>query len=365
MSEKHPPLKRPAISVRETARLEEDRLANLLMEKLIVSPEEAELGKPKPEDEAGPMPFLQRLSRRGLITTGQAQRLRQSLNTLLAQGVPGYELIERIGQGSTAQVFKARQAGPDRLVALKVMTQRGGHDADKFLALARAWARLRHPRLVQVLDAGCSPFPFCALEYLPFPSLDRDPRILPPAGPLNERNLTRIGLHASEALAYLHKKKIIHRDIKPANLFRLDDGSLLVGDLGLAIWSDVDPHRAREQRLALGTPYYMPPEQISNEPPLDGRADLYALGATLFHLATGRVPYPGENPDVVHRQHQEAPVPRLAALRPDLSAPFCDIVATLMSKEPKNRPMDAQTVVDLLSRHEARLLVMPASAKAR
>ena len=143
MSEKHPPLKRPAISARETARLEEDRLANLLMEKLIVSPEEAELGKPKPEDEAGPMPFLQRLSRRGLITTGQAQRLRQSLNTLLAQGVPGYELIERIGQGSTAQVFKARQAGPDRLVALKVMTQRGGHDADKFLALARAWARLR------------------------------------------------------------------------------------------------------------------------------------------------------------------------------------------------------------------------------
>lgn len=340
--------------------LEEQRLAGILVRQLLVDSDEVELAAPRPGDPLGPGHLVQRLRLRGLITNHQAQRLLSLLDEILGQGIPGYELIERVGQGSTAQVFKARQLGADRLVALKVMPNRPGRseaEAEKFLALAKGWARLRHPRIMQVLDAGASPFPYCALEYVSVPSMDRDPRVVRRDKALTERELARIGLQIAEGLAYLHKSKVIHRDIKPANLFMLEDRSLLIGDLGLAQWGGVDPHRARAQGLALGSPYYMPPEQIANDPPLDGRADLYALGVTLFQLATGKVPYPGGNPDQVHQQHLEAPVPRVTDSRPDLSRAFGEMVSNLMAKDVGHRPVSAAAVVEMLARLEARAIL--------
>ena len=348
--------------------LEEQRLAEILVRQLLVDSDEVELAAPRPGDELGPRHLVQRLRQRGLITNHQAQRLLSRLDDLLGQGIPGYELIERIGQGSTAQVFKARQLGADRLVALKVMPNRPGRpvaEAEKFLTLAKGWGRLRHPRIVQVLDAGSSPFPYCALEYVPVPSMDRDPRVARRDKPLTERELARIGLQVAEGLAYLHKNGVIHRDIKPANLFMLEDKSLLIGDLGLAQWGGVDPHRAREQGLALGSPYYMPPEQIANDPPLDGRADLYALGVTLFQLATGKVPYPGGNPDQVHQQHLEAPVPKVTASRPDLSTAFGETFSNLMAKDVGHRPVGAEAVVEMFARLEARAILGPVGKPVR
>ena len=343
-----------------TAALEEQRLADFLVRHLLIDKDEAHLTSPKEGDPPGPAHLLQRLRLRGLITTNQAQRLLASLDDVLGQGIPGYELLERIGQGSTSLVFKARQTGADRMVALKIMPNRAARHAsesDMFLALAKSWAKLRHPRLLQVLDAGSIPFPYCALEYLPVPSMDRDPRVVKRSKPMSEAELARIAIQTAEALAYLHKKGIIHRDIKPANLFMLEDGSILVGDLGLAIWGKTDPHRASEQRLALGTPYYMPPEQITNDPPLDGRADLYALGITLYQFAAGKVPYPGDNPDQVHSQHLEAPVPQIATVRPELSQAFSQAVAKLMAKEVANRPANAEAVIAAFTRIEAKLIV--------
>lgn len=337
--------------------LEEQRLGEWLVRNLLVDKAELELATARPGDPMGADALLQRLRLRGLITNHQARRLGESLDSLLGQGIPGYELIDRIGQGSTAQVFKARHLGTDRLVALKVMPGRAGgpsSEVQKFLALARAWARVRHPRIVQVLDAGERPFPFCALEYLPVPSMERDPRVIKRSTPFSERDLARVGLQVSEALCCLHGKGVVHRDIKPANLFLLEDGSILVGDLGLALWNKVDPHQARERGLALGSPYYMPPEQIANDAPLDGRADLYALGITLFQLATGKVPYSGDNPDQVYQHHFETPVPRLNQGRPDLSAAFCETVSNLMAKDARHRPASAEVVVELFGRIEAR-----------
>ncbi len=346
--------------------LEEQRLGEWLLRNLLVDKDELELASPRPGDPLGAASLVQRLRLRGLITTHQASRLADSLDRLLGQGIPGYELIERIGQGSTAQVFKARHLGTDRLVALKIMPNRAGGPAaevQKFLSLSRAWARLRHPRIVQVLDAGESPFPFCALEYLPVPSMERDPRVVKRAAPLTERELARAGMQVAEALGCLHGKGVVHRDIKPANLFMLEDGAILVGDLGLALWNGVDPHQARERGLALGSPYYMPPEQISNDAPLDGRADLYALGITLFQLATGKVPYSGDNPDQVYQHHLESQVPRLSQKRPDLSPALCETVSNLMAKDPRHRPASAEVVVELLGKIEARAR-LDGSAKA-
>lgn len=348
--------------------LEEQRLGEWLVRNLLVDKDELELAAARPGDPLGAPALVQRLRLRGLITNHQAKRLTESLDVLLGQGIPGYELIERIGQGSTAQVFKARHLGTDRLVALKVMPSRAGGPAgeiQKFLALSRAWARIRHPRIVQVLDAGESPFPYCALEYLPVPSMERDPRVVKRSTPFNEREIARVGMQVSEALGSLHAKGVVHRDIKPANLFMLEDGAILVGDLGLALWNGVDPHQARERGLALGSPYYMPPEQIANDVPLDGRSDLYALGITLFQLATGKVPYAGDNPDQVYQHHFESPVPRLSASRPDLSPALCETISNLMAKDPRHRPASAEVAVELFGRIEARARLDGAAKAAR
>ena len=137
-----------------TAALEEQRLADFLVRHLIIDKDEAHLASPKEGDPPGPAHLLQRLRLRGLITTNQAQRLLASLDDVLGQGIPGYELLERIGQGSTSLVFKARQTGADRMVALKIMPNRAARHAsesDMFLALAKSWAKLRHPRLLNTI----------------------------------------------------------------------------------------------------------------------------------------------------------------------------------------------------------------------
>lgn len=218
--------------------------------------------------------------------------------------LPGYEVLQRIAASDMASVWLARQVSLDRMVAIKVLHPHLGHDAEarlRFQAEARSAARINHPGLVQVYDAGeHKGLVYFVMEYVPGCSVSD---LLKSGKPLSERNALLITQGVASALSYVwEEERLIHCDIKPDNILIADDGSVKVADLGLA--------RSMGRAVSLdsieGTPHYCSPEQARGDPDLDCRADIYSLGATLYHMLTGRIPF-GDGPalDALRRQQED------------------------------------------------------------
>ena len=212
----------------------------------------------------------------------------------LYPAVPGYEILGELGRGGMGVVYKARQIKANRVVALKMILA-GGHASATELARFRteieAVARLQHPSIVQVFEVGEQDgLPFFSLEFCDGGSLDRklkgDPMLPVEAAKLVE-TLAR-AMHAA------HRQKVIHRDLKPANILLAADGIPKITDFGLAKKLD-DVGQTREGAV-MGTPSYMAPEQARGQTSALGpAADIYALGALLYDLLTGRPPFKGAN----------------------------------------------------------------------
>ncbi len=212
----------------------------------------------------------------------------------------------------------------------------------RFAREARITAGLQHPRIVPCLDGGLAAdgARYLVLAWVQDGDLAAE---LARGGPLRPAAALAVADQLADALDHAHARGVIHRDLKSANVFVHEDGSILLGDFGLARPTSAGATRLTMAGVAVGTPNAMAPEQIDGRDAIDGRADLYALGCLLFTCLAGRAPYLGRSAEVMHA-HRTASPPDLAALVPDLPAGLSALIARLMAKRPEDRPDSAAAV---------------------
>ncbi len=246
----------------------------------------------------------------------------------------GYHVEARLGAGAMGTVYRAKQLSLDRPVALKLLSPSLTQDhkfVQGFLKEARNVARLNNPKVVQIYDAGQEDGRFYfSMEYLPGGTLES---LLRGGQRVEVERALEIALDAAEALAWAEEQGIVHRDVKPANLLIADDGSVKLSDLGIAF--DVSGATAEQQRR-VGSPKYMAPEQAAGER-VDHRADVYGLGATLFHLIAGRPPFKGRTHAEVLKQKLAHDAPRLSSVVRNVSPEVDDLVAKMLARSPSAR----------------------------
>jgi serine/threonine protein kinase len=274
------------------------------------------------------------------ITANQAKRLRQSLDERKNSQIPGYTLICKIGKGAMATVYKARQNSLDRIVAVKVLPRKMSDNpefVDRFYKEGRAAAKLSHSNIVQAIDVGSTGgdgFHYFVMEYIEGKTL-YDIMVPPPAGDghvFSEDEALDVTIQMADALAHAHRRGLIHRDVKPKNIILTPGGVAKLTDLGLARASDDKQAAESEAGKAYGTPYYISPEQIRGDIDIDFRADIYSLGATLYHLVTGRPPFEAETPSAVMHKHLKTPLTPPDHINTALSVGIGEIIEVAMAK---------------------------------
>jgi len=281
-----------------------------------------------------------------------------------------YVIGRRLGQGGMGVVYQGRHVTLERDVAIKFLPANLMANTDyveRFFREARAAAHLNHPNIISVQDAGTEDTVcYFVMEYVEGRDLAQ---LLKEHNQFSEGDAIRYGIKVANAMAYAHKANIIHRDIKPENLFLSNSGELKVGDLGLAKQTDEQGASLTMSGVVVGTPYYISPEQIRGAKDLDARTDIYSLGATLYHLVTGRVPYRGSSAAEIMAMHLTEPFPWPQTFNPQLSDGFCQALCKMMAKNKNERFQNmeevAQALQDCLEGRASKLLVdvdAPASA---
>jgi serine/threonine protein kinase/tetratricopeptide (TPR) repeat protein len=281
--------------------------------------------------------------------------------------IPGYEIVAKLGQGGMGVVYKARQVGLNRLVALKMII--GGSQARtdhlaRFRTEAEAVARLRHPNILHIYDIGeFDDVPFVALELLEGGDLADRLAGTPQPG----RQAAELMVTLARAVHAAHQAGILHRDLKPTNILFTDDGVPKITDFGLAKRLDSDSKQTESGQI-MGTPSYMAPEQARGHTKAVGpAADVYALGAILYEMLTGRPPFKGETPmETVRQVVDDEPVPP-RRLVPKLARDLETICLKCLAKEPYKRyPSPAALADDLVRHMEGRpIQARPSSAWER
>ncbi len=289
---------------------------------------------------------------------------------MAAQPVPGasfgeYEILAELGSGGMGRVLRARHVALQREVALKVLGDRFASDESyrqRFLKEARAAARLNHPNIVQIYDFGRVDSTFyIAMEFVRGESVgDRLRR----SGSFPEADAVAIVRQAGVALRVAHEAGIVHRDVKPDNLILSVDGVVKLVDLGLAK-SIADDANLTQTGIVSGTPHYISPEQIAGLRDIDGRADIYSLGATLFHMVTGRTPFEGTSAMMIVARHLHDDPADPREFAPGASAGVCAVIRRMMAKNRDQRYPDmSAAVADLLVLESGRTTGAQASAPA-
>jgi tetratricopeptide (TPR) repeat protein len=253
-----------------------------------------------------------------------------------------YEILEELGRGGMGIVFKARDRRLGRLVALKRLPENlRNHPraVELFLREARAAARLNHPNIVTLFDAGQDGETF----YLTMELLEGTPlqRVLSHHGRLSPSHVAKLGGQVAMGLEYAHEQGVVHRDVKTANLFFTNKKTVKIMDFGLAKMTE---EVRRATTVIGGTPYYMAPEQSAGEA-IDRRADIYALGVTLYELLSGSVPFK-EGDVAFHHRHTKPP--RLKEVAPDVPDAFAELIAKMLEKKPGDRIESAGIVREKL-----------------
>jgi serine/threonine-protein kinase len=314
-----------------------------------------ELVRSLPSRPVDPLVLARELLQRGWLTPYQINQLFQGRAADLTLG--RYLLLERLGEGGMGQVFKARERRLGRVVALKVLRKERIDKPDivrRFYHEIQAAARLSHPNIVHAYDAEqVGDAHLFSMEYIDGIDLAR---LLKQSGPLPVAQACEYVRQAALALQHIQEHGMVHRDIKPANLMRDNHGGgIKVLDMGLVRLLDDDsgvPAATKLTRLGavMGTVDYIAPEQALNSHKADIRSDLYSLGCTLYHLLTGRVPFPADEPMAKLLAHSCDRALAVEHLRPDVPPPVADIVRKLMAKHPNDRHQrPAELVLDLAS----------------
>jgi serine/threonine-protein kinase len=243
-----------------------------------------------------------------------------------------------------ATVYKARQTSLDRIVAVKVLPRKMSENpefVERFYKEGRAAARLSHNNIVQAIDVGSSPdgYHYFVMEYVEGKTL-YDIMQPPPVGEgkaFSEAEALDTMIQMADALAHAHQRGLIHRDVKPKNILLTPQGVAKLTDLGLARATDDKEAAESEAGKAYGTPYYISPEQVRGDVDIDFRADIYSLGATMYHLVTGKPPFDGETPSAVMHKHLKQPLVPADHVNTSLSAGIGEIIDIAMAKDRDER----------------------------
>jgi len=316
-------------------------VGRLVVEQGLATPDEVQkiLERKRGDPDLKGESLTDMLVRNELITARQLHRLRGMVEAERSgQQIPGYRILGKLGAGAMATVFKAKQLSLDRTVAIKVLPRKFSKNEDfirRFYAEGRAAAQLNHPNIVQAYDVGqAGEFHYFIMEYVDgttvFDQIVRHKRF-------TEDDAIDIAIQIAEALLHAHDRGLIHRDVKPKNVMLTAEGVAKLADMGLArAISDKEAAEA-EAGKAYGTPYYISPEQIRGEKKITPAADIYSLGATLYHMVTGAVPFDGKNPADVMRKHLKAELVPPDHVNPKLSAGISQIIEMMMAKDPAQR----------------------------
>jgi tRNA A-37 threonylcarbamoyl transferase component Bud32 len=260
-----------------------------------------------------------------------------------------FKLIDLLGRGAMASVFRAEDTNLARHVALKVFPtqiQKGQTTTrlERFLREAKAQSSLDHPGIVRVYEAGESGgWCYIAMELVEGGCLEK---LISASGPLDVARSAQVIAEVGEALEFAHDHGVIHRDIKPANILLSRGGRVKLGDFGLAFRSDPSDSFYLSEEPA-GTAFYMAPEVIRGKPSTP-QSDQYGLAGTLYFLLTGQPPYPGTVRQEVLKQQLHAPVPDVRVLRPDVPDSLSQVIRKAMSKNPEERFISTEQFAKVL-----------------
>ncbi len=257
-----------------------------------------------------------------------------------------YELEELVGTGGMSSVYRAHDRMLERKVALKILHERYGEDAEyleRFRSEARAVAQLAHPNIVTVIDRGDEDGrQFIVFEYVDGENLKQ---VVDRVGRLPVDESIEYGIAIARALAFAHEHGIVHRDVKPQNVLLDGDGRARVTDFGIARSLDVE-RGVTQTGTVLGTSNYIAPEQASGQQ-VDERSDVYSLGVVLFELVTGELPFAGESFVAVALRHVNEPPPPLLERRPDAPPALAALVDRMLAKDHRDRPSMDEVVATL------------------
>jgi len=322
----------------QAAAADEEGLAQALIGRGLLTREELEQCAAAPGGARGPRALLARLVRAGFLTAHQAERALQESALLVNQQIPGYQMLQKIGQGFTGTVYKARQLSMDRLVAVKVLQRQMAAKPgflERFTREAHLAAKLSSNNVVQAIDVGSAgTIHYFVMEYVEGTTIQQE---LDKGKVYGEHEAVEIVLQIAQALQQAHRRQLVHRDIKPANIILTPEGIAKLADLGMARdTADRDLARA-EKGMALGTPFYISPEQVRGREDIDSRADIYSLGATFYHMVTGRPPFPGPGVDAVLRAHLQEELTPPDHLNTTLSSGLGEVVEFMMAKDRSQR----------------------------
>lgn len=294
----------------------------------------------------------------GYVTKTQAERLKESLkeSKAAAHQIPGYKIVGKLGAGAMAVVYKARQLSLNRMVAIKILPKRFSENpeyVERFYKEGQAAGRLNHHNIVRAIDVGeAGGYHYFVMEYVEGKTIADD---LGAGKVFEEAEALDIIIQVANALAHAHACSLIHRDVKPKNIMISTDGTVKLADMGLAReTTDIEAAQS-EAGKAYGTPYYIAPEQIRGKIDIDGRADIYGLGATLYHMLTGRVPFMAEDSADVMRKHLREKLIPPDHINTSLSAGVSEVIEIMMAKRKEKRYNDIEELLtDLKALREGR-----------
>lgn len=271
------------------------------------------------------------------------------MNPYIGKTLGSYRLVEQIGQGGMATVFKAYQPSMDRYVAVKILPSHFTQDATfvaRFTQEARVLARLEHPHILPVYDYGEQEgITYLVMRYIEAGTLHD---LITQRGTLSLREIARLMGQVGRALGYAHDQGVIHRDIKPSNVLIDPQGNAFLTDFGIAkIVAGTANYTGTG--AVIGTPAYMAPEQGLGKP-LDARCDIYALGVMLYEMVAGQVPFDAETPLAVMMKHVYDPLPLPRSFRPDIPEVIERIILKALAKLPEDRFQSAAQMVETLER---------------
>jgi eukaryotic-like serine/threonine-protein kinase len=280
------------------------------------------------------------------------------------QSLGNYDLVEKIAEGGMGTVYKARERQGGQVVAIKLVSPQMASNPvflQRFEKEYNAARSLDHPNVIRALDYGTAGgLPYLVMEYVEGESLGQR---LGREGRLPEAEAIRLVGQVAQALQKAHKQGLIHRDVKPDNIMLTRDGQAKLADLGLVKELETDINLTRTGR-GLGTPHFMAPEQFKNAKNADVRCDVYSLGATLYMLVTGKMPFQSSGPlDAwMKKMNNELIPPR--KLNPDLSERLDAVILRAMNADPDQRPATCREFVDELTGQSTRQAASPAAGGA-
>ena len=328
-------------------------VARYLKQEGMVSPEhlqQALQAQANAVESGKPLSLAAALLEIGAITPAQKDTLEKRLKGEEKRGTQNilhYKLQKKLGEGGMGAVYLAEDTRSGKRVALKILPRKHAADPEfmkRFKREAEAAGKLNHPNIVRAFESGeDSGYHFYAMEYCEGEPLDR---VLKSAGLLSWHRAFGIVCDAAKGLQYAHAQGFIHRDIKPANLFLTKEGTTKILDLGLT--KKIDESQLSFQTLSgavLGTPDYISPEQAQSDKTVDGRTDIYSLGATLYHLLTGEPPFSGTTLYEILSKHVNAQLPNPQDVAEDIPDGVVHVLRKMMAKSANDRYADCGELV--------------------